>query len=143
MNTALMLYDPFRGVMRNGFRSHSDEDIQWLPKVDLIENKMNYIVEVELPGLAKQDINMNYENHTLSIEGQKDKSLIEEEKSLYRSERVFGKFKRSIQFGQDVDVEKVEAEMKHGLLRVVLPKRTESQARKIEILESKEEVGNE
>lgn len=139
MNTAL-IYNPFRNVMRHHLGYQKDHDLQWLPKVDLIESKMNYIVEVELPGLSKQDISMNYENNVLSIEGEKNKSVVEEEKSLYRAERSYGKFKRTIHFGNDVNADKIEAEMKNGLLRVILPKKVETQARRIEIMESNKEL---
>lgn len=95
----------------------------WTPAVEVYEKDNSYIVEVDLPGLKKDDVSITVEENTLSIQGERKlKSEIKEE-DFHRSERFYGKFTRSFLLPNNVDREKIQADFTDGILTIELPKR--------------------
>lgn len=103
----------------------------WYP-ADVWEDEGNLHVAIEMPGLTADDVQVNYEDGLLRIEG--DKKLPGNNGRQYHlSERRFGKFVRTFQLPNVVDPDSIKATFKDGILTITLAKRPETKARKIEI----------
>ncbi|MCO4783851.1 MAG: Hsp20/alpha crystallin family protein [Candidatus Cloacimonetes bacterium] len=102
--------------------------------IDVIENDAEYILEAEVPGIELEDIKIKYEDDYLILSGEKLGETSEENKVL-QSKRHFGKFVRKFTVPEGVDLEQIKATMKHGVLKVSLPKVEieEKKSREIEI----------
>lgn len=105
----------------------------WAPRVDIREEKDVVLLSAELPGVAKEDVKVELENGVLTISGEKKSEREETENGIYRSERVYGSFKRSFHVPDTVDAEKIEAEYVNGVLKITLPKRPEAAPRLINV----------
>jgi len=113
-----------------------DEDINrydWHPTVDVSENKDEYLLNVDLPGLSKEDIHITFTNGILKLEGERKKEKEEKESNYHRVERVFGKFCRTFQIPNRVKSEKISADFKDGILSIRLPKSEEVKPKEIEV----------
>ena len=114
----------------------------WRPAIEVSQSDKCYKVKVQLPGVKKDDIEIELENDflTLTAEIQEEKEeKSEEEKNLryHTSEFRYGKYKRTISFDQPVDAENSKAEYKNGLLTIKIPKREEkhTDVKKLTIIE--------
>jgi HSP20 family protein len=107
----------------------------WVPAIDLIEKKDAYIVRAELPGVARENIDITFEKNVLTISGQKASTIEtkDEELRVFAAERVSGSFSRSLRMPDYIDGEKIEADYKDGLLTITIPKAELAQPRKIEV----------
>lgn len=117
-------------------RSFGDEGMArgaWAPNVDIFENKDEIVLEAELPGMDREDFELTVENNVLTLRGERRFEKKEEAGNFHRVERSYGAFSRSFTLPQSVASDGVTAEYKNGLLRVVLKKREEVKARRIEI----------
>ncbi|MDB0569963.1 Hsp20/alpha crystallin family protein [Ralstonia solanacearum] len=105
------------------------------PAVDIAETDKSYEITAELPGLTEQDIEVKLANGGLTIKGEKQEEKEEKEKGYFLHERRFGAFERAFRLPDGVDVNKIEATFKNGVLTVTLPKTMEAQteAKKIEV----------
>jgi HSP20 family protein len=92
------------------------------PRIDISEDKDNIKVTAEIPGVKKGDIKITLQDNILTVEGEKKKETTDKEKEYFRTERIFGSFKRSFTLPADVDSEKVEAKFEDGTLNIVLNK---------------------
>ena len=102
------------------------------PVVDVRENDAEIEFTVELPGFEKSEIDISLNNGVLTISG--ERAVDEEKREQYRRvERWYGKFQRSFRLPDTVDVEKVEANLTNGLLRVRLPRKEEALPRQISV----------
>ena len=102
-------------------------------KCDIYENKENYVIEADMPGLDKKDVTVDYNDGYLTIKASKSSEENEEEKDYIRQERFYGTMERKFYVG-DIDESKVSAEFKDGVLKVCLPKETiEKASKSIEI----------
>lgn len=111
------------------------EDMQFSPALDVNETDKEVCISAELPGMKEDDIDVSLDNNVLTISGEKRSEREEKSKDVYRMERRWGSFCRSVQLPRGLDVEKAEASYKNGVLSVVLPKTEEYQksVRKIEV----------
>lgn len=105
----------------------------WSPAVDVHADKDNVYVQAEIPGMKKEDLEINLHEGVLSISGERKSEDNREEDGTFRSERFFGRFHRSISLPTRVDPGKVTAQYKDGLLLVTLPKAEEVKPKQIEI----------
>ncbi len=137
-------YDPFREL-----RSLQDEMTRlfaggglgreemlngaWSPKVDIFENKDHLVLEAELPGMNREDFELSFENNVISLKGERKFEKKTEGDNYHRVERAYGEFTRSFTLPQTVTADGATAEFKNGILRVSLPKREDTKARKIEV----------
>ena len=94
----------------------------WAPDTDMSETETEYIVTVDLPGIPKKDIQVNYQDHRLTISGERKKEEKEEKKDFVRRERYFGRFVRCFTLPAEVKDDKIKAEFKAGVLTVQVPK---------------------
>ncbi|NOX89965.1 MAG: Hsp20/alpha crystallin family protein [Calditrichaeota bacterium] len=104
-----------------------------IPLMNIEETKDAYKVSVELPGMEKDDIDIQIKDNVLTISGEKKEETKSEEGTFYRRERRYGKFSRSISLPGDVKVDNIEAEYKNGVLTLTLPKAEEAKPKKIEV----------
>jgi HSP20 family protein len=105
----------------------------WSPRVDIFEEKDNLIVEAELPGLNREDFDVSVENNILTLKGERKFEKKENTDNFHRVERSYGAFTRQFTLPQTVTAEGATADFENGVLRISLPKREETKARKIEI----------
>jgi HSP20 family protein len=99
------------------------------PAVDVVEHDKEYEITAELPGMNEQDVDVQFADGVLTVKGEKKEEKEEKKKDYYLSERRFGSFQRSFQVPDGVDVDKIDASFKNGVLTVVLPKSAEAQKR--------------
>ena len=103
------------------------------PAVDLYEEKDDIVVKAELPGIDKNNIEVNLTDHMLTIKGEKKKEEEVKEENYYRSERSYGAFIRTLELPKDVHSDKVKASFKDGILEVRLPKTEEAKAKEVKV----------
>ncbi len=93
-------------------------------KCDIYEKDGDYHIEVDIPGFDKNDIQMETKNGYLIISAEKKEEVNDEDKNYIRRERRYGKYERSFYIGE-IETDKIEAEFKDGLLKVLIPKHEE------------------
>jgi HSP20 family protein len=103
------------------------------PAVDVFEEKDDIVVKAEIPGMDKDNIEVNLADHTLTIKGEKKKEEEVKEENYYRSERSYGSFFRTLELPKDVHADKVKATFKNGVLEVRMPKTEEAKAKEIRV----------
>jgi len=143
----IVRYDPFRDLRTlqeevnrlfstNLTRSFGEEPFgrgTWSPSVDIFENKDQIVLEAELPGMNRDDFDLSIENNVITLRGERQFEKKEDSDNYHRVERSYGAFTRSFTLPQTVSAEGATAEYENGVLRVTLPKREETKARRIEI----------
>ena len=137
------LFDDFgRGSWRFPWRSSifdleplRPRELTWstTPAVDIVEKDTVYEITAELPGMDESNIEVKVSNGALTIRGEKKEEKEEKKKDYYISERRYGSFERRFQVPQGVDVSKINASFKKGVLTVILPKTPEAQAQEKKI----------
>ncbi len=106
---------------------------EWLPAVDVIDEKDKLRIKADLPGVDKDSVEINIEDGVLTIKGERKEEKEEKEKNYYRRECFYGVFSRSIGLPAEVDIEKAEANYKDGVLEIILPKKEESKPKQIKL----------
>jgi HSP20 family protein len=102
-------------------------------KLEVSEDEKAYAVAATIPGVRKEDIHVSVEGGSVTIEAEVKQETKEENARVLHSERFYGKTSRSFSVAQDIDEAAVEAKYADGLLRLVLPKKAVTSARKITI----------
>jgi len=105
----------------------------FVPPVDIIEQGDTLLLVADLPGFRNEDIDVSVENRTLTLSGERKPNPAHQEAASFRSERSFGRFSRVFALPATVDVAKIGAEVRDGILTVTLPKAEEAKPRKIEV----------
>jgi HSP20 family protein len=108
----------------------------WLPPVDTYETEHAFVIEADLPGLHQENIDVHFEQGTLTLTGRRGPTLPAQENGklrVYSSERLSGAFSRSIRLPEYVDGEKIEATYANGVLTVRVPKLAAALPRKISV----------
>ena len=140
-------YDPFRDLRNlqeevnrlftgNLARTFDDEGIargSWSPNVDIYENKDQIVLEAELPGMKREDFDLSIENNVVTLRGERHFEKKDDADNYHRVERAYGSFTRSFTLPNTVTADGATADYSHGVLRVTIPKREETKARRIEI----------
>ena len=103
------------------------------PSIDISETDKQFIIEAELPGMEKKDINLNLENGRLTISGERKFEKAEDGKKFHRVETHYGSFTRSFQLPDNVDDNSVNATYKDGVLNVTIYKSEQKAGKKIQI----------
>jgi HSP20 family protein len=115
--------------------------MQWLreelepaftPPLNVFEDGESIVVELEVPGLKSGDVEVTFENGELTLKGEK-KYEAKENAPVHRRERVYGAFTRTLTLPWEITADKISAEMKDGVLTVVLPKAEVSKPRRVAI----------
>lgn len=96
----------------------------WHPKVNIKENDSTkeLVIQIELPGMSKDDVDVHLENGVLTISGERNSEKKEENERWRHIERHYGKFSRSFNVGDGINPENIRANFNNGVLELVLPK---------------------
>jgi HSP20 family protein len=107
----------------------------WTPPIDVYETEDRYVIAAEVPGLARQDVDLALEDTRLTIRGQRvDRpATAPDVVHFHQVERGHGSFARTFEFASKIDVDAVEADLTNGVLTITLPKAVRPPARKIEV----------
>ncbi len=125
--------DEMNRVLDNFFNRESSYGTDWRPVVDVAETENDIIVKAEIPGIDPKDIDVSITGDKLTLKGEKKEEKENTGKCYHRVESSYGSFKRVITLPASVDVDKVAAEGKNGILEITLPKKEESKAKKINV----------
>jgi HSP20 family protein len=117
--------------MTRGFGGQAEAGYQ--PTLDVTETEGQWLVRVELPGVAAEAVEVSVVGNVLTVKGEKKADEAVEGHNVRRTERRHGKFVRSLEFPTDVDAGKVEARAKNGVLTIMLPKAEASRPRNVEV----------
>src|SRR5580698_2507705 len=144
--TVLTRFEPFREfstlqdrlnrLFRESHREGQDESLttsSFAPAVDVYEDEHNVTLKIEVPGIDEKDINVNLENDTLTVHGERKIEKEEKEENYRRVEREYGSFTRTFTLPPTVDSEKVSATYDKGVLKVSLPKKAEAKPKQIKV----------
>ena len=105
----------------------------WLPSLDVYQDKDKVTVQAELPGFKKEDINVSIDGDVLTISGERKHEQESPGTEPYRAERFYGRFEREVTLPSEVDPEKANASYKDGVLCIYLPKTEQSKRKQIEV----------
>ena len=105
----------------------------WAPACDIYETEHEFVVKAELPEVKKEDVKVSFENNVLTIRGERKFEEETKKENYHRIERRYGDFMRSFTLPNVVDMEKIVAEFKDGMLQVKLPKRPEVKPKNIDV----------
>jgi HSP20 family protein len=105
----------------------------WAPRTDLIESEDAYVIHLDVPGMVKDELDVNYQDGMLTIAGERKSDQRNEHDNVVRIERAFGRFYRSFTLPRAVNAAKIEATYTDGVLTVRVPKAEESKPRRIKV----------
>lgn len=105
----------------------------WLPAVDIYETPTEVVVQAELAGVLREDVQIELTDDRLVLKGKRERPKESENATYHLLERSFGEFERSFTLNVPVDIEKVEATYRDGVLTIRLPKVEPKRAKRIEV----------
>ena len=105
----------------------------WMPVVDIVETNDSFLIQVELPGVEKSAVKLSIEKGVLLISGQRPQGTLSEGMRYHRNERQYGRFERAFRVPDSIDEQKLEADLKNGVLTVRLPKVEKAKPKSIQI----------
>ncbi|OGK12326.1 MAG: hypothetical protein A2Y63_02155 [Candidatus Riflebacteria bacterium RBG_13_59_9] len=120
------LFEDFFGTEREGIAL-----TEWTPSADIKEEKGAFKVRMDLPGISKEDINIEVENNRLSISGDRKFEQEEKREDYHFVERSYGRFYRTFPLPATVLPDKIDAVYKDGVLEIELPKKEEVEPKKV------------
>jgi HSP20 family protein len=111
------------------------ESAAWSPQLDAFRRGDKYVIRADLPGLKKDDVKVEVDNGVLSIAGERRVEHDETKDDVYRSERSYGRFFRSLTLPESVNAEDIQASFSDGVLEVTFaaPKQMEKKAKQVSI----------
>jgi HSP20 family protein len=142
---AITRWDPFRDVLTLQNRVNSllqefnrgENDAlttaAFVPPVDIYEDEHKIVLKLEVPGLTEKDLDIQLENHTLTVKGERKFEKEEKEENFHRIERRYGSFYRAFTVPNTVDSESVKAGYDAGVLKIELAKRAEAKPKQIKV----------
>lgn len=131
----LSLWRDFHGDVDNWFTAANgqlDSASRWVPSVDVVEEQDHYLLKADLPGVERKDIDIVFEDHALTVKGQRSHSSESEHDGYKRIERAYGSFQRTFRLPDNIDAENISAKNDNGVLEVRIPKQEKAQ-KKIEV----------
>jgi HSP20 family protein len=123
----LMRWDPYRDF------TFSEEASSFMPSFDVKETQDAYVFVADMPGIRKDDLDIQLAGNRLTISGRREAEADKEQGPVYIQERSFGTFTRTFALPEEVESAKVAAELKEGVLQLKVPKSPEVRPRKISI----------
>ncbi len=129
--------DEISSLLNRHFDSYFPEAAYWeemdkysMP-VEISDKGHNYEVKAELPGVKKENLDIDIDKNYIVINAKKEEEKTENEKTYKKSEFRYGEFSRTVYFPDEIDVDKTEAKLEHGVLKIHAPKRyTEKDSKK-------------
>lgn len=139
---SLIPWNPFRDFENVGWDIGSLHDVPSKlfggfssPRVDVYQTEKEVVVQAEIPGVSKEDLSLYIDESTVRLSGQTRKEKELKDEDIYRTERYYGRFSRSIPLPVEVKSEEAKAEYKDGILTIKIPKvePSKSKGRRIDI----------
>lgn len=118
-------------VLEPSAKSGNENISLWTPPADVSEDDENFYIEIEVPGVDIEDIDITCEGNSVKIKGERKFSREIASDNVHRMERFFGNFFREFDFVPQIDRDKIEAKLENGVLELVMPKK--NQKKKISI----------
>lgn len=147
---AIIKWDPYRDLItlrekmnrlfEESYGSRPDDrdliSSTWTPSVDIYEKENNLVLCAELPGIKEEDIEIRIEDNTLTLKGERNFEKETKEENYHRIERAYGTFQRSFTLPHYVDQDNIKAHHEEGVLKIVMPKKSELKPRNVKILKA-------
>ncbi len=133
---SLGLQDRINGIFNDqldAWPRNQENLMAWDPSTDIYEDKDEYLFKMELPGVNREDLEIELTNQTLTIKGEKKDSQDVKKEQYHRIETISGAFYRSFRLPKTVDNQKIKASLKYGILEVRVPKQEEAKPKSIPI----------
>lgn len=111
----------------------SSQQAVWAPRTDLVETDESYRIHLDVPGMTKEDLKINYQDNQLTVSGERKSDRTADDEEYVRVERSFGHFYRSFTLPRTVNAEDINATYDNGVLTISVPKTEEVKPRQIEI----------
>jgi HSP20 family protein len=124
----LLSWDPFQSASWPALPAAS-----FAPDFEVKETKESFVFTADLPGVAEKDLQVQVTDNRLSVSGKRESEKTEQGQTFYASERSYGSFTRSFTLPEGIDADKAHAQLKNGVLTIAVPKRPETQPRKIAV----------
>lgn len=109
------------------------ENAVWMPLTDIKEDRENFYVLLDLPGISKDDVKVGYNDGQLTVSGERKQEKESKDSKYHGVERVFGRYYRTFALPQKVKEDRIEAEFKDGQLTITVPKAEEAKPKELEI----------
>lgn len=127
-----------RDLDRIATRRYGNSDEQssvadWVPAVDIVEEKNRFVLHADVPGVDPKNIDVSMDAGVLTVSGSREKEDVTEEGGFRRVERSAGRFFRRFTLPETADAEHITAKSGNGILEVSIPKQPEVKARRIEV----------
>jgi len=106
---------------------------EWMPTLDVLENKDDIVVKVDIPGVDPNEIDLSISGDTLYIKGERKREVGREDENYHTIERGYGRFSRKVILPTSVNIENIKASYKDGVLVVRLPKLEKKKSAEIRI----------
>ena len=135
-NDLRQAFDRFLGGNLFGEGSADDSSVvtsQWVPRVDVKEEKDRFVLYADLPGIDPDDIEVSMDKGILTIKGERGSESTQETDRFSRIERSYGSFHRRFALPDSADPDGIQAHGRNGVLEIVIPKRPESSPRRIQV----------
>jgi HSP20 family protein len=126
------LFDSFFG-RRDGAAANGFGSRRWIPPMDVVETEDNLVLRADLPGLDRDDIEIEVKERILTISGERKAQHEEKREGFHRVERSFGRFSRALELPKGIESDNIEAGFERGVLEVRMPKPAERKPTRIEI----------
>ena len=146
-NPLMQLHSEMDRLFDNAFRNFPNmmgKSWEWpdmstvmlAPSLDIKDNADNYTINVEIPGVVSDDVDIRVDGNTLTISGEKKQEEKDEKENYHCIERRYGAFERTLTLPQDANVDNIDAKFKDGVLTVSIQRKVVSspkETRKIEV----------
>jgi HSP20 family protein len=139
----LVTWEPFEGLNKihsrindlfgDGFARPFSISSKWYPAVDILESNDAYVIRAELPGMKKEDFNLEVKDGTLTLAGERKSEKLAEGVQYRHAERVDGKFVRTFSLPETVKQDGIKATYRDGMLEIHVPKVEKIKPRQIEV----------
>jgi HSP20 family protein len=116
-----------------GGRTANGATRRWVPAMDLVETDDHLVLKADLPGLARDDVEIEVKDGILTVSGERKTEHEEGSNGFHRVERAYGRFSRSLSLPQGIDADQVQADFDKGVLEVRIPKPAERKPHRVEI----------
>lgn len=126
----LLRWEPFAEMMPS-YRAL--EGAAFAPDFEVKETKESFVFTADLPGVKEGDLDIRLTQNRLSISGKRESEKTEKGDQYYTTERSYGSFTRAFTLPEGVDADKIRAELKSGVLTLVIPKKPEVMPKKIDV----------
>jgi HSP20 family protein len=123
----------FEDVFGRGVPAPSVENGHWHPRVDILESQDAYVLRADLPGMKKEDFNVELKENTLTLSGERKFEPLAEGVDYRHVERASGKFSRGFTLPETVDRNGIKAGYRDGILEIRVPKAEQAKPKQIEI----------